>query len=279
MSIYSDSGYSDSERKTHREIKDALDRARNRHLVHDKRGNVICSDYELAAVDYDGRTKWTKALCDEFEKRFGLPKSEVHFFWFCLVHTGCMDRFKSTYYRRHPEGCIKYYRRGLRDLNYVAMLEPSIYVSCSKVAPPALQRVYEFEPVASWHIHGVAWGKDRQAMRDHFNAVEESGAYVPIATNLKGCWARFIPPELVGSKLAYMNKTPRKVNRIWCKNPRDLNRNFQFNQREEFCRPGEHVQYFSLLSKYTMDELSLAGGEGSDILRTIKAPFLLRTRS
>ena len=119
MSIYANSGYAQSEKETHKEIAYALEKARNRRLVLDHRDNPICSDYELAAVDLMGRRKWTKALCDEFERRFNLPDSETEFFWFCIVDTDCLQELNSPrgteFYIDHS---IDRYRPALQGVSY-----------------------------------------------------------------------------------------------------------------------------------------------------------------
>lgn len=278
MSIYTESGYATSERETHKAIENALKRARNRHTVLDKRDRPICTDLELAAVDYDGRTKWTRALCDEFERRFNLPDSETDFFWFCIADVNCVERLKSG-----GGGCLPHYirgyRTGLSGLSYVSMLEPSIYVSSSLITPPSLSLRYRFEAVVSWHCHGIAWGPSRKEMSHHFKNVEASGAFKPIAPPMKGCWAQFIQPKYVGDKLAYMNKTPRLANRIYCSNPDNVDLSYEFTQQEAKCRPGQHIEYFKLLGQHAMDELAFAGGKGRDILRSVKKQFLLRPRA
>ncbi len=280
MSLYSDSGYESTERKTHRAIKHALERARNRKNVMNRRGQVICSDYELAAVDLHGRLKFTRALCDEIESFFDLEHDATagdrSFFWFCCADVDCAAQTYSQVPFR-PLETIDRYRRGLRGLNYIVMLEPAIYASVSKRRPPAFKYLFPYESLVSWHTHGLAWGDDRKKLRLRFNDIEAQQIYVPLVPNLKGCWAKFISPDLVGQKISYMCKTPRVVNRVYCKSPDEfLEESWVFDQKEAEARPGEHIRYFKLLAKYTLDQLAFGGGEGSEILHRVKAPFVRR---
>ena len=278
MSLYLGSAYADTERKTHREIRHALDCARNRKKVMDNRGRVVCSDYELAAIDLHGRLKWTRALCDELEKFFELDgdtkSRDLSFFWFSFADSRCAARRYSQVPFK-PLEAINSYRRGMRGLNYIAMLEPAIYASSSIKCPPVFRHLFRFEPLVSWHTHGIAWGDDRKELRARFDDIETRQLYVPLIPNLKGCWAKFIKPHLLGQKIAYMCKTPRLVNRVYCTNPEELfEERWIFEQKEAKARPGEYIRYFKLLSNYTLDQLAFGGGEGTKILQRVKAPFI-----
>jgi hypothetical protein len=260
-----------------------LEFARNRKLVQNKRGQLVCSDYELSAVDLRGRLKWTKALCDELEECFDIDGDPIEggrsFFWFCCADVECAARrYSSLYYA--PLKAINHYRRGFRGLNYIAMLEPVIYASFSQNRPPALRHLNHFEQIVSWHTHGLAWGDNRKELRERFNKIEEDELYVPLLPNLKGCWAKFINPEYLGQKVAYMCKTPRVVNRVYCKNPEQFDRDcWTFQQKEAEAQPGQHIHYFKLLAPYTLDQLAFGGGEGSEILQRVKKPFVQRVHS
>ena len=155
------------------------------------------------------------------------------------------------------------------------MIEPSIYVSTSRIRPPALSSGYKFQSVISWHCHGLAWGRPRDEMREYFNAVEDSKEFCAIAPPMKGCWAQFIRPQLVGEKLAYMNKTPPEVSRVWCTNGHQATdaTEYAFQQDSELCTPGQHIHYFRILADITMNQLAFAGGEGAKILRAVKKPY------
>jgi hypothetical protein len=249
----------------------------------DSRGRVVCSDYELAAVDLHGRLKWTRALCEEIQSFFDLEHDATagdrSFFWFSFADTGCAAR-RYSYVPFKPLEAINYYRRGMRGLNYIAMLEPAIYASSSRKCPPVLKDLFRFEPLVSWHTHGIAWGDDRKKLRARFNNIEARQLYVPLIPNLKGCWAKYIRPHLLVQKITYMCKTPRLVNRVYCTNPDEFDQDrWTFKQEEAKARPGEHIHYFKLLSKYMLDELAFGGGEGTKILQRVKAPFVRRVNA
>jgi hypothetical protein len=283
MSLYSESNYVRTEQRTHHAKQHALECARNRNRVLDRWGRVICCDYELAAVDLRGRLKWTRSLCGEIESFFDLEHDATagdrSFFWFSFADSGCVAR-RYSYVPFRPLEAINYYRQGMRGLNYIAMLEPTIYASSSRKCPPIFKDLFCFEPLVSWHTHGLAWGDDRKKLRARFNNIEARQIYVPLIPNLKGCWAKFIKSELLGQKIAYMCKTPRLVNRVYCTNPDELfEERWIFKQKEAKARPGEHIHYFKVLSKYTLDQLAFAGGEGAKILQRVKAPFVRRVHA
>jgi hypothetical protein len=280
MSLYSESGYESLERRTHAALQYALERARNRHMVMDRRGRIKCCDYELAAVELTGRLKWTRALCGQIEQSLNLEdarRGHLSFFWFSFADKRFAFRRSSPRSFRRLEAA-KWYRRGLRGIDYIVILEPSIYASCSRKRPRAFS--FEFEPLISWHIHGLAWGDDRQELRNRFDAIEAQSLYEPLIPNLKGCWAKYLSPNRLGEKIGYMCKTPRVVNRVYCKNPDELDEaDWEFVQKEMQARPGEHIHYFKLLAGFTLDQLAFGGGEGSQILQRVKAPFIKRANA
>jgi hypothetical protein len=285
MSIYYDSNYIKKEKVTHRAIMNALGTARNRNLVMNKRGRLKCSDYELAAMSPQGRLKWHRALCDEFGRHFQVESNpdgrDLEFFWFSFADVKCLQHLGSHYGPRvKPLDCIDRYRGGLGGVNYIAMLEPGLYASSSLKRPPAFASSNRFAKALSWHCHGAAWGESRREMRIRFNDIEASQMYVPVIPNLKGCWAQYIQSTLVGQKLGYMCKTPHLANRVYCRNPDEyFEENWEFEQKEAKCRPGEHIHYFNALANYTLDQLTFAGGEGSAILQKVKGPFIRRSNA
>ncbi|HZL51797.1 MAG TPA: hypothetical protein VFC37_12695, partial [Terracidiphilus sp.] len=188
-----------------------------------------------------------RALCDELESFLGLedgPRAGgPSFFWFSFADSECAARTYSQVSFK-PLEWVDHYRRGLRGLNYIAMLEPAIYASFSTKRPPAFRNLGQFESTVSWHTHGIAWGDNRKEIRSRFNSIEARGLYVPLVPNLKGCWAKFIRPKLLGQKIGYMCKTPRVVNRVYCQNPREFDDElWTYRQKEAKARPGEHIQY------------------------------------
>src|SRR5665213_729479 len=127
MSNHSSLTYGKQERATHRAINNALDTARNRLTVMDRRGRIKCSDYELAAVSLNGRLKWEKALRLELGRHLGLTPNENiashDVFWFCFADVNCLQRYHYQYKASFkPLTCINSYRKGLNGLSYVAML-------------------------------------------------------------------------------------------------------------------------------------------------------------
>jgi hypothetical protein len=160
------------------------------------------------------------------------------------------------------------------------MLEPAIYASFSRKRPAAFDNLYPFEAAVSWHTHGIAWDENRKEMRSRFNDIEERCLYKSLVPGLKGCWAKFIKPNLLGQKIGYMCKTPRMVNRVYCQNPEEFFRYYwEFKQKKAPARPGEHIRYFELLANFTLDQLAFGGGEGSSILQRIKSPFIRRANT
>jgi hypothetical protein len=72
-------------------------------------------------------------------------------------------------------------------------------------------------------------------------------------------------------KIRYMLKSPCKAYRIYkAKKKEGSEEEIRFRQIKSDLRPGDRIDLFHLMKGLYLDELAVAGGEGTDMLRRIK---------
>lgn len=283
MSMYSDSGYEVREFMTHSAILDALDTAPDRYKVLDNSGRLLGCDFELAATRLTGRQLWTKALFDQFEALLRSRSAiKLHFVWYCFADTrgiwppvdrGDDDGGGSAGGYVDPLDFVRVYRTGMNYLDYLAVVEPSIY----HVSWSALRKRPELpsHSFMFWHCHGLAWSSDREELAQRFFSLQSRNVFRAVAPGLEACWWRELPHEEIPQKLGYMCKTPRETKRLYFvkKSPRKKKTNF-YRQKSSPCRPGEHIRYLDALMDMTLDELAFGGGAGHGLVARARKPFL-----
>jgi hypothetical protein len=157
-------------------------------------------------------------------------------------------------------------------LSYIGMIEPGYY-----------NVVYdEFENqqknVVSWHGHFLVWGVSKEGLANHLAKI--TPRFTPIMPGLCAVHKKRIPPEQFGYKLWYILKAPRKEYSIGRR--RDCNQKTgaaKFKQNSRDLRPGNRVKLFHLMRDMYLDNLAMAGGEGSELLRRIKYEALREYRT
>lgn len=161
-------------------------------------------------------------------------------------------------------------RKGLNGLSYIGMIEPGLYINVS-VEPTRKQGV-------SWHSHLIVWGCSRDELRARFQALNKRlDRYQPIAKGLVGAHYKPIPAGLtkhgrphLADKFRYTLKSPKDSYHVfWARHPKSGNRRVLRHKGRKL-RPGERLRLFHALKYHYLDQLSMAGGEGKEILRRAK---------
>lgn len=239
-------------------LRRAFAEARNRHSIGLlDRGLISASNAdELGAGNPYARMLWGNALWTEFSSCFDLTESnaipEVPLFWVTLVDIKCMTSVDVR--DVDPVALCHHLRRGLRGLSYVGMVDPALYANIQ----PGTN--YAEKTGVNWHLHLFAWGESRRQMKDRAKFMNEaSDNYRPIVPRPKGegfNWSE-VTSESFARQFRYMCKTPRKAYRI---GP-------TFVHSKSNLRPGQRVTLFHFLKRYSLDGLTVAGGEGVAIRR------------
>jgi hypothetical protein len=167
-------------------------------------------------------------------------------------------------------GFIRLLRRGLRGLSYLGMVEPAYYVNVCEGA-----RIHG-KRMVSWHVHLLAWGESRSAIKTRIASLNKEGILLPIADGLAAAHQKRISKGQLASKVCYMLKGPRKAYRLykWEQVTADGEIIFRFRQKKDDLRPGERLTLLRLMEDMYLDQLALAGGEGAEILRRVKRRVL-----
>jgi hypothetical protein len=222
----------------------------------------------LTAVSPKGRIRWGRMVCEELTDHFDLgpdkPEPDEPVFLVTLCDLRCCTSHRDK--NIDVSGFIRILRRGLRGLSYLGMLEPAYYVNLCKGTHAYGKRM------VSWHLHLIAWGEAQRKLAKRITRLNDEGILLPIADGLPAADQRRILNGNVAHRISYVLKAPRKAYRLfkWELITADGEVIDKFKQKKDDFRPGEHVTVLRLMLDMHLDQLAIAGGEGTDILRRIK---------
>ena len=259
MLIKRDQGLANQERTATWKLLRAFEEAKNRHTIGfgDRQLVRASNAGELNAANPYARTLWGNSLWSEFNSYFDLTESrlipETPLFWVTLVDTDCMTELEV----RDPDvtAFAHRLRKGLRGLSYLGMMDSGLYANIQ----PGTN--YSFRTGMNWHLHIFAWGENREQIKDRaklMNACIDN--YRPIVLRESGGegfnWSQ-VTEDNFARRFRYMCKSPRKAYRI---GP-------TFIQSKSELRHGQRITLFHLLKNLSLDELTVAGGDGVEIRR------------
>ena len=224
---------------------------------------------DLNAANPFARRKWGTALWSEFSEHFNLSESqpfpEVALFWVTLVDIGCFTKHDAERINLTP--MIRHLREGLNGYSYVGLMDPGYYVNIARGTNFAERRG------VNWHLHLFAWGTNRKEIKSRFAGLNDSDdnyrPIIPRGNGGHGAYWKQVTEGTLARQFRYMLKSPRKSYRIGRTEVCDPEGrvDFKFVQSKSELRPGERVTLFHLSKKFSLDELTVAGGEGVDLRR------------
>jgi hypothetical protein len=210
-------------------------------------------------------------VCEEFSDHFHLgpdnPEPDQRVFLVTLCDRRCCTSHQEK--NIDVSRFIRILRRGLRGSSYLGMLEPAYYVNVCQGTHVHGKRL------VSWHLHLLTWGEPRKKMQKRIDRLNQ-GILLPIADGLAAAHQKRISKGKLASKIAYVLKSPRKAYRLykWETVSPDGEIIPKFKQWKDDLRPGERLTVFRLMRDMYLDQLAVAGGEGTDILRRMKRRVL-----
>jgi hypothetical protein len=150
------------------------------------------------------------------------------------------------------------------------MIEPAYYVNVSKGTHVHGKRM------VSWHLHLISWGESRKKLRERIDRLNDKRVLLPIADGLAAAHQKRISKGKVASKIGYILKAPRKAYRLYKWDTVSLDGEIipKFKQWKDDLRPGERLTLLQLMQDMYLDQLAVAGGEGTDMLRRLKRRVL-----
>jgi hypothetical protein len=222
----------------------------------------------LNAVSPKARIRWGELVCGEFSNHFhlgpGQPEPDQRLFLVTL----CDRRCCTSHQEKNVDipRFIRRLRRGLRGLSYFGMIEPALYSNVCEGTHVHGKRMM------SWHVHLLAWGKTKSAIKARIESLNKQGILLPIADGLAAAHQKQISKGKLASKVCYILKAPKKAYRLFKYEQvtADGEIILRFKQKKDDLRPGERFTLFKLMQHMHLDELALAGGEGADVLRRLK---------
>jgi hypothetical protein len=211
-------------------------------------------------------------VCQELSDHFELgpdklePDQPIFLVTLCDLRCCTSHRDKNI----DVSGFIRILRRELRGLSYLGMLEPAYYVNLCKGTYLYGKRM------VSWHLHLIAWGEPRKKLAERTERLNDNAILLPIADGLAAAHQKRISTGMVGRKIGYILKAPRKAYRLFKRVQITADGEVidKFKQKKSDFRPGERVTILRLMQDMHLDQLAIAGGEGTDILRRIKRQAL-----
>jgi hypothetical protein len=274
MWFFRQTGLRQQELGTGSKLRSAIEDARNlsRHQRSHYLQLVNDDPRWFNAVSPKARIRWGKMICEEFSTHFKLgpdqPEPDQRLFLVTLCDRRCCTSHQEK--NIDISQFMRILRRGLRGLSYLGMIEPAYYVNvCEGV------RIHGKRMVC-WHVHLLAWGESKSAIRTRIESLNKKGILLPIADGLPAAHQKRIAKGKLTKKIAYVLKGPRKAYRLfkWEQVTADGEIVQRFKQKKDDLRPGERLSLFRLMKDMYLDQLALAGGEGAAILRRLKRRVL-----
>jgi len=274
MWFFRQTGLRQQEVRTGSKLRLAIEGARGVPLAHRRCDlNLVTLDGRwMSAVSPRARIRWGELVCQELSDQFHLgpnkPEPDQRMFLVTLCDRRCCTSHKEK--EIDIPRFIQILRRGLRGLSYLGMIEPAYYVNVCEGA-----RIHG-KRMVSWHVHLLAWGGSRSAIRTRIERLNNQGILLPIADGLSAAHQKRISKGRLASKVCYVLKAPRKAYRLykWEQVTADGEIIPRFKQKKDDLRPGERLTLFRLMNDLYLDRLALAGGEGAGILRRVKRRVL-----
>jgi hypothetical protein len=235
---------------------------KNHHML------ISANPLYLLAVNTRARIKWGTLLIWELFEFFKIKDSdsdpEGRVFFVTLAD-------KSLITTVQPQKIdLKQFKRKLAarmcGLNYIGMIEPAYYYNAFD------EHGQKTSPLVSWHGHFLVWGISRRQLSRAVKRV--NGKLEAIMSDFAAAHWKQVESGKFGQKICYLAKSPRKEYSVGkYKDPKQNGEpHYKHNSRK--MRPGTRVKLSHLLRYMYLDQLSMAGGQGVQILQRIKSAAL-----
>ena len=233
---------------------------------------VSANSLYLPAVNTKARIKWGTSLIEKLFEFFNIPDTEsdpeipVFFVTLAdksLITTGQAQNIDVELFKRKLGAWM-------RGLNYTGMIEPGYYYNAFD------EESEKTPPFVSWHGHFLVWGISRKRLSRIIKKLNcKLEAVMP---NLAAAHWKLVERGKFGHKICYLGKSPCKEYSIgkYTEAGKDGEPRYKHNKRD--IRPGTRVKLFHLMQSMYLDQLTMAGGEGVEILKRIKSSGLQNYR-
>jgi hypothetical protein len=261
-------------RSADQSLRNAFDEAHSRATITrlDRHLLTRSAADRLLAVNAFSRISVARAVCDEIASKLCVNEHWEHdppvFLATFIPKDGLVEKgtcgidLSNVKQRLYAD---------LRGISYIGMFEPGYYASL-----PSSDAGLGYRAI-SWHLHLLIWGVTAEQIVKLMRTLRKSGRYQAVVEELKSVHAEQVANGELPETVAYILKPPSHAYRVarypWIApdgEPRlkpDGTTRFYVGQRASDLRKGERVTVFHAMKHLGLDELLLAGGEGS-ALRT-----------
>ncbi|MBR0838705.1 hypothetical protein JQ607_00685 [Bradyrhizobium liaoningense] len=272
MSLFEASGIEDWCRSADQKLKEAFDGAHNRTTITqmDRRLLLPSSADRMLAVNAHSRIALGRYLCEEIASQLCVNEHGEHESSVFFVTLIPKDVFVATGVCGIDIGGMKRrLRADLRGLSYVGAFEPGYYASLpSTDGGPGHQ-------VICWHPHLLTWGVTAEQIASLTGKLTGSGNYQAVVEEFEAVHAEQVANGELPGTIAYLLKPPSHAYRVtrypWIgrdgevRLKADGTPHFFVGQRTSNLRKGERVKVFHAMKHLGLEELLVAGGEGSSL--------------
>jgi hypothetical protein len=284
MSFFKASGIEEWCLSADQTLRNAFDEAHSRATITrlDRHLLTRSAADRLLAVNAYSRIRVGRALCEEIASKLCVNKHWEHnppvFFATLIPKEGLV----TTDVRGIDLGSMKQrLRADLRGLDYVGAFEPGYYASL-----PSSDAGSGYQAIC-WHAHLLMWDMSAEQTANLIRKLRKSGHYQAVVEELKPVHAEQIANGELPDVVAYLIKPPSHAYRVtrypWIGpdgEPRlkpDGTPRYYVEQRASDLRKGERLRVFHAMKHLGLDELLVAGGDGSALrtraLRTTISDF------
>jgi len=228
--------------------------------------------FYLPTVNAKARIKWGTLLIRELFAYFKVPENasdpEIPVFFVTLAD-------KSLITTAEPQAIdIELFKRKLggrlRGLNYIGMIEPAFYHNAFDIMSQ------QTPPLVSWHGHFLIWGIRRKRLSRIIRKLNSK--LEAVMPDFAAAHWKQVERGKFGKKICYVAKSPCKEYSVgkYAEAGKEGEPRYKHNSRE--IRPGTRVKLFHLMEPLYFDQLTMAGGDGVEILNRMKFGGLQRYR-
>jgi hypothetical protein len=269
MTLYKHTGFSAAETLALGKLFEAFETSHKRHLVDGSDEDLILSDdgAQLSAVCRSARLCWAYFLCEELAShlKYDVVDRNVDqpVFLVTLVDIKCAR--PSNRFRVDLRPIVRRLQKGLRDCNYVGVIEPGLY---SHITIPGTN--LNRSKCISWHLHALVWGISRKEATHLAAKLNRSAKYVPIAPGQTGVDQRQVRDGEFAPALAYLLKRPKYAYRLGLRRDLVASGELSHIQYRDPLRPGEHLTLYLQMKHLSLPNTWVAGGDARQILANVK---------
>jgi hypothetical protein len=182
MWFFRETGLRQQELATGSKLRSAIEETRTLSLV--QRSYYLqlinANPRYLNSVNPKARIRWGEMVCEEFSHHFRLGPNKPEPDQRISLVTLCDRRCCTSHEAKNLDipRFIRILRRGLRGVSYLGMLEPAYYVNVCKGTHVHGKRM------VSWHVHLLAWGESKSAVKTRIERLNREEILQPIADGL-----------------------------------------------------------------------------------------------